>query len=106
MSTQLQKFDLVSQEFKRDPLPTFAEMRAQGPIIPVNLPLVGETWLTTTFESAVEILKDNEDFVQEPGNAGRRSMAGIQWWMPRSFLALTRERRQRQIEKLLRNARR
>lgn len=88
MSTKLQEFDLVSQEFKRDPFPTFAEMRAQGPIIRVNLPLVGETWLTTTFESANELLKNKKDFVQEPGNAGRRNMAGIQWWMPRSLLVL------------------
>jgi len=35
------RFDLESAAFKRDPLPTFAAMRATGPIIPVRLPFVG-----------------------------------------------------------------
>tara|TARA_R110000868_G_C10917924_1_gene765427 strand:- start:1715 stop:1924 length:210 start_codon:yes stop_codon:yes gene_type:complete len=33
-------------------------------------------------------LQDNELFVQEGQNAGKASVAGMQWWMPKSRLLL------------------
>lgn len=84
------RFDLVSQEFKRDPLPTFARMRELGPLVHARLPLVGDVWLATTYASVKEILRDQATFVREPRNAGKTRMAGMRWWMPRTVLVLSK----------------
>ena len=34
------------------------------------------------------MVKDNELFVQEGRNAGKAGIAGYQWWMPRSLMAV------------------
>ena len=78
-------FDLESAAFKRDPLPTFAAMRAAGPVIPVKMSLVGKIWVTTTHAATLDMVKDNGAFVQEGRHAGKSGPAGMQWWMPPSF---------------------
>lgn len=85
-----QRFDLVSREFKRDPTPTFAKLRDAGPLVRTRMPLLGEVWLAVTYESVKEILRDHETFVQEPGHAGKPRLPGLLRWMPRSFMALTK----------------
>jgi cytochrome P450 len=64
-------------------------MRQAGPVIPVRLPFVGRVWVTTTHESTLAMVKDNELFVQEGRHAGKSGVAGMQWWMPRSLKAIT-----------------
>ncbi len=83
-----QSLDLTSAKFKSDPFPTFAKMREIGPLIRTKQPLVGDVWVTSTYEAATLILRDKATFVVQPSNAGRKSMAGLQWWMPRSLRAL------------------
>lgn len=83
------KIDISSPAFKSDPLPALARLREQGPIIHAHLPLVGDCWLTTTYEATDRVLHDKETFVNDPRHAGRKSYAGMQWWMPRSLGALT-----------------
>ena len=82
-------FDIVSARFKADPAPTFAAMRAAGPVIPVKLPFVGRVWVTTTHAAALAMVKDNALFVQEGRNAGKSGVAGFSWWLPKSIKALT-----------------
>src|SRR5262249_9045801 len=48
-------------------------------------PFLGKAWVTTTYESTLAMVKDNETFVQEGQHAGKSGFAGMQWWMPRSF---------------------
>ena len=79
------KFDLESAEFKRNPFPTFAEMREAGPVIRVRLPFVGSAWVTTTHAATLAMVKDNAFFVQEGRHAGRSGVAGMQWWMPNTL---------------------
>ena len=79
------RIDLESAAFKRDPFPTFAAMRAAGPIVPIKLPFVGSSWVTTTHAATLSMVKDNELFVQEGRHAGKTGVAGMQWWMPSSF---------------------
>lgn len=76
------RFDLEGADFKRNPFPTFAAMRAVGPVIPVRLPFVGKGWVTTTYASTIAMVKDNLLFVQEGRHAGKSGVAGMQWWMP------------------------
>ncbi len=84
----MQKVDLVSQEFKRNPLPTFAALRERGSLIETRLPIMGRTFITTDYESAVTVLRDSKRFVTGAHNAGRKRYAGMQWWMPRMLTTL------------------
>ena len=81
-------FDLASPEFKRDPFPTFARMREQGPVIRVRLPILGEVWMATTYEAVNDLLRDHTRFVQSPATAGHRGMGTVLRWLPRSLKPL------------------
>jgi cytochrome P450 len=82
-------FDITTAAFKADPQPTFAAMRAAGPVIPVKLAFVGRAWVTTTHAATEALVKDNATFVQEGGHAGKPgAIAGLQWWMPKSLRAI------------------
>jgi cytochrome P450 len=82
-------FDIVSASFKADPAPTFAAMRAAGPVIPIRLPFVGRAWVTTTHAATLAMVKDNGLFVQEGRHAGKSGVAGFGWWLPKSIKAMT-----------------
>lgn len=78
------QIDLFSQDYKRDPRPTFERLHAQDEIVRVKFPLVGPTTLVVSHAGVVEMVKDRQRFVQHPHNAGRKSRMGMQWWMPRT----------------------
>lgn len=82
------KVDLMGRAFKANPYPTFAKMRAAGPVVPVKLPIVGRMWMTTTHAATLAAVKDDELFVLEGENAGRKGRVGMQWWMPKSITLL------------------
>jgi cytochrome P450 len=79
------KFDLTSAASKRDPLPTWAAMRAAGPVVRNKVPFFGDVWMTTTHASTLAMVKDNDLFVQESRHAGRTGIAGMSWWMPKAL---------------------
>lgn len=81
--------DLQGREFKDNPFPTFARMRKAGPLIRTRFPILGQTWVATTYEAVNELLRDHHRFVQSPITAGNRWMAGIMAWLPRSLRPLT-----------------
>jgi cytochrome P450 len=83
------RFDFGSVASKADPFAFFAAMRDAGPVIPIKFPIVGRAWVTTTYDATAVMLKDNERFVQEARHAGKRGVAGMKWWMPRSLMLLT-----------------
>jgi cytochrome P450 len=84
------KVDIQNAAFKRDLFPTFAAMRAAGPVVPIKIPLLGRCWATTTYEATLAMVKDNDLFVQEGRHAGKPGLVGgMQWWMPRSLRPLT-----------------
>ena len=74
------KIDFTSQEFFRDPASAVARLRAMGPVVETHFPIVGKVWITTTYELAGRVLKDNETFTLRK-NGG--TVAGLRWWMPR-----------------------
>jgi cytochrome P450 len=82
-------FDITGPGFKEDPLPTFAAMRAAGPVIPIRLPFVGRAWVTTTYAATEAMVKDNGLFVQEGRHAGKSGVAGFSWWMPKPLRLMT-----------------
>jgi cytochrome P450 len=81
-------FDLTSQSFKREPFPTLARMREQGPVIRVRFPLFGKVWMATTCDTVNDLLRDHDRFVQSPATAGNRGMGTIVRWLPRRLKPL------------------
>jgi len=82
------KFDLTGQAFKRDPMPTFARMRAAGAVVPTRIPIIGPIAYVTTHAAVVDLLKDADRFAVDARNAGRKTMFGLKWWMPRHIRLL------------------
>lgn len=80
--------DLTSESFKREPIPTLARMREQGPVIRIRLPLLGEVWMATTYEAVNDLLRDHDRFVQNPDTAGHRGIGTFVRWLPRSLRPL------------------
>jgi cytochrome P450 len=83
MAGKVQKIDLVSQAFARDPFPTYARLREVGPVFQTRLPLVGKTWVATTYQAASEVLKNDETFVMEAKKVGKTLLGGILRLLPR-----------------------
>ena len=82
------RFDLKGQSFKRDPMPTFAAMRAAGPIVQSRIPILGPMSFVTTHEAVMGLLKAPDRFVVDARNAGQKRVLGVKWWMPRQIRLL------------------
>lgn len=78
-------FDIVSAAFHADPMPTLERMRTAGSVVQLKLPIIGQTWLTTTHQTSVELLKDHDRFVRDPGNAGSRTQERVIKVLPRTL---------------------
>src|SRR5262245_51631837 len=89
MAATVQKIDLVSQAFLRDPFPTYARLREGGSVTQSRLPLVGRSWLATTYQSASQDLKDDDTFVMEPEKLGKTLFGGILRFLPRTLRVLS-----------------
>jgi cytochrome P450 len=83
MTGKVQKIDLGSQAFARDPFPTYARWRAAGPVFRTRLPLLGKTWVAATYQAAGEVLKNDENFVMEAKKVGKTLFSGILRLLPR-----------------------
>jgi cytochrome P450 len=89
MAARVQRIDLVSQAFARDPFPTYAGMREAGPVFQARVPLLGKTWVATTYQAASEVLKDDETFVMEAQKAGKTLFRGSLRLLPRTLRVLS-----------------
>jgi cytochrome P450 len=70
--------NLVSRQFKADPFPFYARLRAEQPVCRVDLPLIPglrEAWLVTRYDDVVSVLKD-------PRFAKSREHSGKKTWLP------------------------
>ncbi|MES1148019.1 MAG: cytochrome P450, partial [Bradyrhizobium guangdongense] len=74
------RIDFTSDDFFRDPSKGIAKLRAAGPVVATRFPLVGDVWVTTTYETTAQVLKDSTVFTlrKEGGE-----LAGLRWWMPK-----------------------
>jgi cytochrome P450 PksS len=74
------RLDFTNQDYFRNSAARLAALRASGPVVEVKFPIVGKVWVTTTYEAAGRVLKDNQTFtLRKDGGA----VAGFRWWMPR-----------------------
>jgi cytochrome P450 len=78
--------DFGTQAFFRNPAAEIEKLRAAGPVVEVEFPMVGKVWTTTTQDLTDRVLKDSETFTIRSGAGG---VAGLQWWMPRIMRTLT-----------------
>jgi cytochrome P450 len=90
MGADVLKIDLSSQSFLGNPFPALARMREAGPVVRIRFPILGKTWIATTYDAVSEVLKDDGTFVRDARNAGKRQSAGVRWWglLPRTIRVL------------------
>lgn len=81
-------YRLTDPAFLSDPAPQLAQMRAEGPLVRVKVPMLGAIWMTTTDSSARALLKSPQLFRRDPEPITGRSLARQFWWMPRSVKPL------------------
>lgn len=77
--------NFASQDYFRNPAAALERLRAHGPVVRVNFPIVGKVWATTTQALADRVLKDTETFTIRKDDG---TVAGMQWWMPKVIRAL------------------
>lgn len=77
--------DFISQDFFRNQADGVARLRARGPVLQVQFPIVGKVWITTTQELAGRVLKDSETFTLRKTDG---SLGGISRWLPPSMRAM------------------
>jgi cytochrome P450 PksS len=76
----VQHVDFTSEAFFRNPAAGVASLRAAGPLVATKFPIIGRVWVTTTYETAARVLKDNGVFTLRKDGG---SLAGLPWWMPK-----------------------
>ena len=62
-------YDLFSRHFKRDPFPTFAQMRQEVPVYAHQAPDGSIIWYISRYDDCLAVLLDDENFCKDPRNA-------------------------------------
>lgn len=70
---------IASPEFKADPFPYYARLRAEAPVLRMTLLAKEAAWLVTRYDDVATVLKD-ERFVKDPMNALTPIQAGNRPW--------------------------
>jgi cytochrome P450 len=78
--------DFGGQNLFRNPAAEVEKLRAAGPVVEIELPMLGRVWAATTQETAGRVLKDGELFTLRRDDG---SIPGLRWWMPRILLVFT-----------------
>jgi cytochrome P450 PksS len=79
--------NLASPEFKADPYPFYARLRAEAPVHRVTLPTREPAWLVTRYDDVAAVLKD-ERFAKDAANALTPAQAARQRWFRKGFKSL------------------
>jgi cytochrome P450 PksS len=81
--------NIASREFKANPYPFYARLRAEAPVYRVTLPDKQTAWLITRYDDVVRALKD-ERLAKDKLNALTPDQIAKQPWVPKMFMPLTR----------------
>lgn len=81
--------DITAAEFKANPFPFYAQLRAESPVFPVQLPrpFKQRSWLVTRYDDVQMILKDAR-FVKNPRTAMSSEQLKQRPWLPPMLRAL------------------
>jgi len=75
--------NLASPEFKANPFPFYAHLRAEAPVYRTSLPDKRTVWLITRYDDVVEVLKDGR-FSKDKATARQK------FWLPSTLKPLLR----------------
>lgn len=75
-------YDLRDPAFLANPAPMLAQMRANGPLVRVRVPVIGKIWMTTSDAGARALLKSPDLFVRDMRTRGGRPIERVYWWLP------------------------
>ena len=81
--------NIARSEFKANPFPFYARLRAEAPVHRVRLPNKQSAWLVTRYEDVLSVLKDQR-FGKDPRKAKTSEQMKNQPWVPSMFKPLTR----------------
>jgi cytochrome P450 len=73
--------NITSAQFKADPYPFYARLRAEAPVFRVTLPDRQTAWLVTRYDDVSRVLKD-EGFAKDRRNAMTSEQLARQPWIP------------------------
>jgi len=85
----MKNVSITSPEFKADPYPFYARLRAEEPVCPVMLPDKRTAWIVTRYDDAVAVLKD-ERFAKDRFKTLTPEQIAKQPWIPKMFMPLVR----------------
>ena len=88
MARAYKKYPFDSLSTMRDPIPLWKEMLSDGDVVRSRIFLVKELWVANSWDAASEVLRDQDRFGRDPKRAGKSSVPGLKWWMPRRFSRL------------------
>ena len=60
--------NVTSREFKANPYPFYAQMRAETPVYQLSVPLKGKAWFVARYDDVTALLKDDR-FIKDEANA-------------------------------------
>jgi cytochrome P450 PksS len=68
---ELQSISITDPQFKANPFPFYAQLRAEAPVYPVTVNIRGKqrAWLITRYDDVITVLKDDQRFAKNPRNA-------------------------------------
>src|SRR5687767_14140258 len=83
--------NIASREFKTDPYPFYAMLRADAPVHAVPMPSAHNkrAWLITRYEDVVMVLKDDVRFIKNERNALSADQKKKLPWVPPMFQAFS-----------------
>src|ERR1700730_15466055 len=81
--------NIASPQFKANPYPFYARLRAESPVFPVTLPDKQRAWLVARYDDVVMVLKDDR-FAKDRRNALTPEQLARLPWMPRFARPLKR----------------
>lgn len=83
------KLNLADPQFKANPYPTYARLRAEAPVY--RAPLRGKqmAWLVTRYDDVLSLLRDQR-LVKNPLNARSEAQQAKEQWMPAMLKPLAR----------------
>jgi cytochrome P450 len=88
-SHQRDPVNVASPEFKANPFPFYARLRAEEPVHRMNLPTKEVAWLITRYDDVAMVLRD-ECFVKDVSNALTSEQVAEQRWFRKVFKSLKR----------------
>jgi cytochrome P450 PksS len=80
--------NILTPQFKANPFPFFAQLRADAPVYPIVLPDKTPIWLVTRYEDVNALMKD-ERFLKNQRSALTKEELRKQQWVPPFFKPLT-----------------